>query len=144
LRPRIALATWSGLPNLADSDRALQSALNSRGADALAAVWDAPRDWTNVDAVVIRSCWDYHRRRDEFLGWIASLETAAVRVMNSPRVIRWNSHKGYLDQLAEQGIPVVPTIAATHATVANAIDEARQLGWRKLVVKPCPRAPREW
>lgn len=143
MRPRIALATWSKLPDLAESDRALQGALTERGADALATVWDAPRDWTAFDAVVIRSCWDYHRRHDEFLRWIAALENAGVRVMNSPRVIRWNSHKGYLDELAEQGIPVVPTISATHTTVSSAVDEARRLGWRKLVVKPAVSASAE-
>jgi glutathione synthase/RimK-type ligase-like ATP-grasp enzyme len=140
---RFALATWAGLPDLTEGDRALRDALRARGAVAAPAIWDAPVDWTEYDAVVIRSCWDYHRRHDEFLAWIDRLEQAGITVINPPSLIRWNSHKRYLAELAAAGIPIVPTISADRGGLADALTGARQRGWRNIVVKPAISASAE-
>ena len=56
-------------------------------------VWsDEKTDWRAFDAVVIRSCWDYHLRPDAFLAWIARLESLGIATVNSPAVIRWNAN----------------------------------------------------
>jgi glutathione synthase/RimK-type ligase-like ATP-grasp enzyme len=51
--------------------------------------------------VVVRSTWDYPARRDAFLAWAESLP----RVLNSPKVLRWNTDKRYLATLGPQTIP---------------------------------------
>jgi glutathione synthase/RimK-type ligase-like ATP-grasp enzyme len=61
-------------------------------------------EWS-FDLVVLRSTWDYAERRDDFLDWIDRLP----RVLNAPEVVRWNTDKRYLDELAAAGLPVVPT-----------------------------------
>lgn len=69
--------------------------------------WDEPAvDWSAHDAVVIRSTWNYTRRRDAFLAWCDAIGS---RLHNSPALVRWNSDKHYLRDLAEAGIPVVET-----------------------------------
>jgi hypothetical protein len=69
-------------------------------------VWDDPDvDWARFDLVVVRSCWDYARRRREFLGWAARVP----RLANPAPVLAWNTDKSYLSDLAARGIPVVPT-----------------------------------
>lgn len=55
--------------------------------------------------MVVRSTWDYHEDRDGFLAWAESLP----RVLNSPEVLRWNTDKTYLGNLAAAGLPVVET-----------------------------------
>jgi glutathione synthase/RimK-type ligase-like ATP-grasp enzyme len=140
---RFALATWAGLPDLTESDRALRDVLRARGDVSVPAIWDAPLDWAAFDAVVIRSCWDYHRRHDEFLAWIDRLEQAGINVINPPSLIRWNSHKRYLTDLAAAGIPVVPTISADRGGLTGALAGARQRGWRNVVVKPAVSASAE-
>jgi hypothetical protein len=142
---RIALATWNRLPNLNAGDRAFMSALTARGVDAAPAVWDGDVDWSGgaFDAVVIRSCWDYHRRHDEFLAWITRLERAGVRILNDPELLRWNGHKGYLAELASRGIPVVPTLLADGQSLADSVAAARERGWRTLVIKPAVSASAE-
>ena len=106
----VALATSVKVPQLTDDDRLLVRALAAAGVSAEPAVWnDAAQDWTRYSAVVIRSTWDYHLKHDEFLAWLDRLEAAGVQVLNPPVLVRWNSQKGYLRDLAERGIEIVPT-----------------------------------
>ena len=107
---RILVATCEEVPDLKADDRAILPLLKRHGIHAVPAVWsDASVDWASADAVLIRSCWDYHLRHAEFLSWIGRLERAQVRVWNSPRLLRWNSDKRYLGDVAAAGIPVVPS-----------------------------------
>jgi hypothetical protein len=69
--------------------------------------WDDPEvDWAGFDLAVVRSCWDYAWRREEFLAWAA----AVPRLRNDAAVLRWNSDKTYLRDLERLGLPVVPTV----------------------------------
>src|ERR1043166_3496668 len=107
---RVALATYANLPGLNDDDRLLIPALDALGLSAAPAVWDAPDvRWDEFRAVMVRSCWDYHHRLEEFLAWVDRLERAGVPLWNPPAVLRWNSHKGYLRDLEACGVPIVPT-----------------------------------
>jgi len=73
--------------------------------------WDDPAvDWTAVDLAVVRSCWDYAWRLEEFLGWAASFPRGATRLRNSAELLRWNTDKAYLRELERAGLPVVPTL----------------------------------
>ncbi|MEU8302138.1 hypothetical protein AB0C84_01140 [Actinomadura sp. NPDC048955] len=101
----IALATCSLLPDGSDDVQDLIGALAAEGAGAEPVIWDAGVDWTRYDLVVIRSTWDYTARRDEFTAWARSLP----RVLNPAEVVRWNTDKRYLRELAGAGVPVVPT-----------------------------------
>ncbi|MEV3919462.1 ATP-grasp domain-containing protein [Actinomadura coerulea] len=102
----IALATFSLLPDGSDDVRELIGALAAEGAAAEPVAWDADVDWSRHDLVVICSTWDYTARRDEFVAWAQSLP----RVLNSAAIMRWNTDKRYLRDLADAGVPVVPTL----------------------------------
>lgn len=109
--PRIALATYDpGAEPSKDRDLpVLVEALRAAGADAVAAPWDDPSvDWTGFDLVVVRSTWDYSWRAAEFLAWAHKVGTA-TRLANPAEVIRWNTDKRYLGDLAAADVPVVPT-----------------------------------
>jgi hypothetical protein len=68
---RFAFATWSGLPEGSPDDLGMGRELTERGHVVLPAVWDDPGvDWGSFDVVVIRSTWDYNRRRPAFLDWV--------------------------------------------------------------------------
>ncbi|WP_141577004.1 RimK family alpha-L-glutamate ligase [Actinomadura sp. WMMA1423] len=102
----IAFATCSLLPDGSDDVQDLIRALADEGADAEPVVWDAGADWARYELVVIRSTWDYTDRRDAFVAWAESLP----RVLNPAAIIRWNTDKRYLRDLAGAGVPVVPTL----------------------------------
>ncbi|MFF8968429.1 RimK family alpha-L-glutamate ligase [Streptomyces sp. NPDC014995] len=109
--PRIALVTYDPRPEpSADRDLpVLLRALGDAGAEAEAVYWDdAGADWSSYDLAVIRSTWDYSWRAAEFTEWLERC-AALTRLANPVEVVRWNTDKRYLGQLAETGVPTVPT-----------------------------------
>ncbi|MFH8799739.1 RimK family alpha-L-glutamate ligase [Streptomyces sp. NPDC017936] len=109
--PRIALVTYDPGPE-PSKDRDLPGlvrALRDAGAEATAVPWDdADADWASYDLAVIRSTWDYSWRAAEFTAW-AERCARATRLANPVGVVRWNADKRYLGDLADAGVPVVPT-----------------------------------
>ncbi|MDC0766050.1 ATP-grasp domain-containing protein [Streptomyces sp. HD] len=109
--PRIALVTCSPGPDISiDRDLpVLVAALRAAGAEAEAVYWDDDAvDWGGYDLAVLRSTWDYSWRATEFLAW-AQRCAKVTRLANPVGVVRWNADKRYLGDLAEAGVPVVPT-----------------------------------
>ncbi|MDG9717095.1 hypothetical protein [Streptomyces sp. DH24] len=130
--PRIALATCRPGPEVsADPDLpVLVEALREAGARASAEVWDDPGvDWGAFDLVVIRSTWDYSWRAAEFTAW-ADACGKATRLRNPADVVRWNTDKRYLGELAAAGVPVVPT---RYVAPGDPLDLPRD---HEYVVKP--------
>ena len=134
----VALAVSAGLA--ADGgtleDRLLVSAFGRRGVDARLESWDGDADWAGFDGVLIRSCWDYHLRPDEFRAWLDRLETLAVPVWNPPALVRWNIDKRYLLDLAGRGVPVVPTLVRDEIVARDLAPLSERLTADQLVVKP--------
>lgn len=142
--PRIALATSARYPDLPADERLVIPALAGLGVAAEPVVWDAADvPWGAFDAVVVRSCWDYHLRAAEFLGWVARLERLGVPALNPPPLIRWNADKRYLLALAARGVAVVPTrvlprgVPDARQALLGALDE---LDADEAVVKPAVSA----
>ncbi len=105
---RMAIATFAAVPPEFTDDERLADALRALGAEVARIPWDDPgADWDSFDSVVIRSTWDYASRRGQFVSWA---ESVGRRLHNAPDVVRWNSDKHYLADLATAGIPVVETV----------------------------------
>ncbi|MHC3472128.1 ATP-grasp domain-containing protein [Streptomyces sp. 7R007] len=109
--PRVALVTYDSRPQ-PHRDRdlpVLLDALRAAGAEADRVFWDDPEaDWAAYDLAVIRSTWDYSWRAAEFAAW-AERCGKLTRLANPADVVRWNTDKRYLGDLAAAGVPVVPT-----------------------------------
>jgi glutathione synthase/RimK-type ligase-like ATP-grasp enzyme len=104
---RVAIASFSLMPLEFRDDERLARALRARGAVTAIEPWDDPDvDWEPFEVVVIRSTWNYARRRDEYLAWC---ERIGRRLHNAPALVRWNSDKRYLGDLATAGLAVVET-----------------------------------
>lgn len=139
--PRVALATYGGAPDLAPDDRRLIPALEQLGTEAAPVVWsDQSVDWRQYDAVILRSCWDYHLRFEEFQAWLGALVRDGVRLWNSPDTVRWNADKRYLLDLARRGAATIPTMIAVrgHPEAVESIAAAE--GWSRFVIKPAVSA----
>ena len=84
----------------------LLAAAHGRGVVADISVWDDPAvDWSSYDAVIVRSCWDYVSRREEFLAWADRVPG----LHNSAQVLTWNTDKVYLKRLGASGVPIIET-----------------------------------
>jgi len=92
---------------------------------------DAPQ--RGFDAAIIRSCWDYHERPDEFVATLEAHEGAGLRVFNDPRIVRWNARKTYLQDLGDAAIETVWADKVDSSIVARAFDA---LGVDEIVLKP--------
>ena len=126
----IALATWSGLPDLSPDCRHLLPALTDSGFSPRIVNWQAERP---AGPVLIRSAWNYFRHRDDFVQWARSLKGP---LLNGPDVVAWNSDKHYLGELAERGVNVVPSRFVSPADAAQVRARMREEDWRTVVVKP--------
>jgi glutathione synthase/RimK-type ligase-like ATP-grasp enzyme len=104
-------------------------------------VWDAVDvRWEEFAGVMVRSCWDYHRRLEEFLAWVARVEGSGVPLVNGAALLRWNSHKAYLRDLAGAGVPTVPTRWLTRGELTSLAELLQGEGWDVAVVKPAVSA----
>ena len=87
----------------------LHDALISVGLTPSVAVWDDPTvRWASHGVVVPVFAWGYVTRRPQFVAWAERVATSSLMVNPAP-VLRWNSDKTYLADLAADGIPTVPT-----------------------------------
>src|SRR5688500_8722371 len=107
---RIALATAIAAAGLDDDMPALLGACTKAGLHAQVLAWDDPTvSWQRFDAVLLRSTWDYTERLAEFLRWCERVDRVS-KLFNPLPVLRWNTDKHYLAELAERGgIPTVPS-----------------------------------
>lgn len=141
----ILLASCVELPEPDPDESLLVEALRRRGVEARVAAWDdASVDWGAARACVIRSTWNYHHRRDDFVAW-ANRVGEVTRLFNPPRIVAWNSDKSYLRDLERAGIAIAPTAWIDRgerderdergdASSLRSIMGAR--GWDDVVVKP--------
>ncbi|MEZ5321761.1 MAG: hypothetical protein R2698_06775 [Microthrixaceae bacterium] len=123
-----------------DADLPLLTAAFARiGVACTVAAWrDRSVDWAAFDLAVIRSPWDYCDHLTEFDAWLDHIEHVAPgRLHNPAGLLRWNLDKGYLADLQNMGVPVVPTrYADTPAEVRAALTWVAEKGAAEVVVKP--------
>jgi len=107
--PRVAIATCREFPLLWEDDQPLIPALAQLGIEGVPMVWtDDDVDWSDFDAVVLRNTWDYSDDRDAFLVWIDHVASVTT-LLNRADLVHWSTDKRYLRDLADAGIPIVPT-----------------------------------
>jgi glutathione synthase/RimK-type ligase-like ATP-grasp enzyme len=105
--PKIAVVTARAARNLDEDLPPLDAALTAAEADFRIVDWDDDTiDWSQFAVVVLRSTWDYTSRLHEFLAWASQVDKA-TRLLNPLEVVRWNTDKHYLGDLARAGVPAV-------------------------------------
>ena len=133
---RLGVATWSGDPEPETDDRLMLEALPS-SVEVIAGAWDDPKArWDSCDAVLIRSCVDYHTRAEEFLDWAERVEAAGTPLWNAAPVVAWNARKTYLRELADAGLPIVPTVWLESEDLTEHSRLLEESPWEEIVLKP--------
>lgn len=138
---RIALATCRELPHLDGDEGPLLAALEARGIRFVVAPWDGGDEpFLDSSLTLIRSTWDYTAHVEAFVAWAARIE-ARGRIANSASVVRWNTHKRYLVELAAEGIATVPTALLECGRRVELAGLLAERGWTAgCVVKPAVSA----
>ncbi len=134
---RIAFVTWSKEPMMTGDDGTAAEALRARAFGLAEVAWDNDAvAWDGFDAVVLRSTWNYHLAFDSFLQWLDVLDSTGAAVMNPTPLLRWNAHKRYLLELAENGIDIPATTIVARGQGVRLADVLDDRGWTSAVLKP--------
>lgn len=110
-------------------------ALQRAGMDVEPRPWTEVGDLTGIDLVTPLVAWGYHLDPPRWHALLDMLEAAAVTTLNPVALLRWNSDKRYLANLAAAGIATVPT-RLVEALNDSALNAARLDFGDALVIKP--------
>jgi O-ureido-D-serine cyclo-ligase len=135
--PSIALVTAVAARDVDEDLLPLETALRSAGADVTIAEWDRPHDWNRFDLALLRSTWDYPHRLAEFIQWLEDV-SGKTHLVNPLPFVKWSSDKHYVEDLAKQGVPTVPTrfIEPGERADQHIAELLGQLDGDEFVVKP--------
>ncbi|MFE5125927.1 RimK family alpha-L-glutamate ligase [Streptomyces sp. NPDC056669] len=134
------LVTSADQPDLGADDQLLYQALSRAGVPTRIAVWTDPTvDWTAAGACVLRSVWDYHLHIERFRSWVAHVAEVTT-LINPAELVLWNTHKGYLHELADRGIPIIDTVWLSQGAKVDLGEILARRGWRHAIIKPAVSA----
>ena len=100
-------------------------------------LWDtAEKQAGAFDALLPLMVWDYFEGNEARFLEVMNRVSATTPVLNTPELLRWNSDKAYLDELAAKGAPVIPTRKVDRVTPEDATAAFDAFGTDRIVIKP--------
>ena len=115
---------------------ALEPALTARGITMKVIDWEADlSEFEGVSLAVLGSSWNYQDKHPAFLARLDALESQGIILCNPAEVVRWNSRKTYLRELAERGAATIPTMWRETVTYRGALEAMDAFETDRIVVK---------
>lgn len=98
--------------------------------------WTEPGDLRGCGLILPLLAWGYQRQAGRWFHVLDDWQSAAIPFANDLATLRWNTDKGYLLDLADRNVAVVPTIVTD--SLDNAVIDAarRAFDAEAIVVKP--------
>lgn len=91
--------------------------------------------WSDFDAVIIRSTWDYWNDVEGFFAVLRVID-GATRLANPLHLVQWNLHKTYLRDMEQKGVAIVPTLWSQVLDTTSMTDFYERLHSDEIVIKP--------
>ena len=114
---------------------ALRDPFSEKGMSVIDVDWaDKSIDWSRFEAAIIGTTWDYWDHHDAFIETLQHIERETL-LLNSSSLVRWNSHKGYLRDLAAKGAKLIPTLWLDRVDDTAFVATFERLGSNDLVFK---------
>ena len=111
-------------------------ALIGAGCQVEPVAWTRADELSAFDLVLPLVAWGYHLQYERWLAFLDRVEAAGIPMLNPPALLRWNGDKAYLAELADAGVPTVPTLAVESCCDADLEEARRRFGSDWLVIKP--------
>lgn len=97
--------------------------------------WTQAGDLSGFDLVLPLLAWGYQRDADQWLRALDNWEAIGLPLANPAALLRWNTDKRYLGELAAHGIAIVPTLFAEALSEADLAAGRARFG-PQIVIKP--------
>ena len=98
--------------------------------------WTEPGDLSGFALVMPLIAWGYPYDPPRWFALLDTLEADGVKIANPVSILRWNSDKAYLVELAERHVAVVPTLMTMTLDNAALVEASAHFGARDLIIKP--------
>ncbi|WP_223670980.1 ATP-grasp domain-containing protein [Kangiella shandongensis] len=131
----LAIASCRDLPDWEKDDLPFFSELDALDINYQILPWDTDCDWSQFDACLLRTTWDYQERIDEFMQWIDRV-SRQTQLLNPKPIIEWNSHKRYLRELEQAGIAITPSEWLIRGQTYDVAALMGKHGWQRGFLKP--------
>jgi glutathione synthase/RimK-type ligase-like ATP-grasp enzyme len=129
----IGLLTSKDLPELISDEQSLIKAFNSKGIECKALIWSEPHVWSDYQAVIIRTPWDYFNHKEQFLNVLKTI-SQKTGLLNPIDLVNWNLDKHYLMELQNKGIATIPTSHVS--SIDDLKSQLQKLQYERFVLKP--------
>jgi glutathione synthase/RimK-type ligase-like ATP-grasp enzyme len=135
---KIALLTSDHIPaSDKPEDQLLINALHEYEVEAQSVDWHSPNVvWSDFDAVLVYSTWDYYENPSEFVDLLRQIEDSGTKVYNSSSIVEWNADKKYLQDLETWGLKTIDTVYLSPGELENLETILIEKGWNECVIKP--------
>lgn len=125
------------IDNVLLEDQLIVDALQRTGLKTKRVDWADPEiDWSDSEAILFRTTWDYFDQYPRFQSWMNATEKV-TKMINPSKTIRWNLDKHYLVDLERKGINIPETMLIEKGDTRTLQDLMNETGWEDLILKPC-------
>lgn len=108
---KCAILTMDFLDDFDDYDMMLNEPMANLGWQVDHISWRKKSvDWSQYQAVIIRSTWDYQDDASAFMQVLSDIEASGAVLLNSLKIAQWNINKNYLREVEDKGAEIIPTI----------------------------------
>ncbi len=98
--------------------------------------WEADLpEFDEIPLAMLGTAWNYQDKHESYLAKLDALEARGITLCNSAEVVRWNSVKTYLRELAERGARTIPTIWLDDVAADDVMAAMQEFGCGELVIK---------
>lgn len=133
---KAALLSTDNLENFFTYDKLLIEPMKQFGWLAEEISWrDKTVNWSNYDAVIVRSTWDYQHDSENFIKVLHKINSS-THLENNLDLMKWNMNKKYLYDLQNKGVHIVETLWKNKFDRSDAVNYFEQLGAEEIIIKP--------
>ncbi len=107
---KIAFLSCDDLTDFVVDDNLLYDSLKKNHPEILFDVvsWsDESINWSNYRFAILRTTWDYTKKIKPFIEKMKQIESSGCELFNPLHIIKWNSFKTYLKDLADKKVPII-------------------------------------
>lgn len=134
---KCVILTMDTLEDFVAYDNLLDKPLARLGWNAEHVSWRNPDViWSDYEAVIIRSTWDYQEDADLFMRVLKNIEESGVLLLNSYAIAQWNINKNYLREVESKGSETIPTIWKENFDYDEIAGYFKSLATLQIVIKP--------